>query len=248
MTLTANNLPRRRWPRRVALVLGIGVLVGLIVYGGNDALRRLDSDAPSRSIGATNSGRLVNGKRLPSSGANFSTYSRFGSLLGRTTVNGRVRDAMLAAYAALRVDQPQTWFIYGETGWPHGGRFRPHRTHQNGLSVDFMVPVRRAGRPAVLPTGLFNKFGYGIAFDADGRSGDLVIDFAAMAAHLDQLDRAAQANGLAIEVVIFAPDLQDNLAATILGGELKQRLRFSRKPSWVRHDDHYHVDFRLTRP
>ena len=87
--------------------------------------------------------------------------------------------------------------------------------------------------------------GYGIDFDDRGVNGDHSIDFDALAAHLHHLDRAAEANGLAIEVVILAPNLQDELAAAEHGRALVRRLRFSRNPSWVRHDDHYHVDFRL---
>ena len=219
-----------------------------MVFVGNDALRLAESDAPSESVGETNDGRLVNGKRLPSSGPGFTTYSRFGSLVGRTATHHRVRAAMLDAYAALHAENPAWTFVYGETGWPSGGRFRPHRTHQNGLSVDFMTPVTRDGEPDVLPTGPLSAFGYGIDFDEHGRNAEQSIDFEAMAAHLDHLDRAARANDLAVEVVILAPDLQDDLAATARGAGLVGRLRFSRNPSWVRHDDHYHVDFRLTGP
>lgn len=232
--------------RRLSQTLFAALAVGLVIYAGNDAIRLFESDAPSESVGQTNDGRLAHGKRLPSSGPGFATYSRFGSFLGRTAVHHRVRDAMLDAYAALDAERPATTFLYGETGWPRGGRFRPHRTHQNGLSVDFMVPVLRDGEPDRLPTGLLHKFGYGVDFDDQGERGDLAIDFDALAAHLYHLDQAAEANGLAIEVVIFAPGLQDELAAAERGGVLTQQLRFSRNPSWVRHDDHYHVDFRLT--
>jgi penicillin-insensitive murein DD-endopeptidase len=234
----------RRTRRLVRLSVAALALWG-VVHVGNDVLRRFESSAPSESMGATNAGRLIHGKRLPSSGPGFATYSRFGSFIGRTYVNSRVRDAMLEAYAALHAERPETTYLYGETGWPRGGRFRPHRTHRNGLSVDFMVPVLRDGRPALIPRGLFNTFGYGVSFDDSGQNGRFAIDFEAMAAHLDHLERTAAAHGLAIEVVIFAPELQDDLAAAPGGAAVLQRLRFSRHPSWVRHDDHYHVDFRI---
>ena len=226
------------------------LVVALVVLFGNDALRLLESDAPSRSVGTTGEGRLEHGKRLPSSGPGFRTYSRFGSLIGRTAVHGRVRDAMLDAYAAFHAEHPETTLLYGETGWPGGGRFRPHVTHQNGLSVDFMTPVRRGRERATLPTGLLHGFGYATDFDADGngigRIDHLRIDFDALASHLYHLDRAARANGLRIRRVILAPDLQDDLTATEMGRRYAGRLAFSRKPSWVRHDDHYHVDFELS--
>lgn len=231
----------RTWSFRIG-TLAVGAL--LCVYWANDVLRLFESNAPSESVGATNDGRLIRGKRLPSAGRNFCTYSRLGSALGRTAVHSRVRDAILAAYAELVETRPETFYVYGETGWPWGGRFRPHRTHQNGLSVDFMVPVRRGGQPAILPTHGFNKFGYGAAFDARGRSGSLTIDFDALAAHLRALDDAARGHGLEIALVVFAPDLQELLFRTELGARFRERLRFSVGPSWVRHDDHYHIDFR----
>jgi len=229
--------------------LTITVVTALLFSGctvwGNDALRLVESNKPSKSIGPTNDGQLIRGKRLPSSGSNFRTYSRLGSAIGRTAVHSRVRDAMLDAYAELEERTPDVRYVYGETGWPWGGRFRPHRTHQNGLSVDFMVPVTRNGEPTTLPTGLSNKFGYALEFDGDGRSGDLWIDFDSMAAHLNALDLAARNQGLRIELVVFAPDLQGKLFESALGSALRGRLRFNVNPSWVRHDDHYHVDFGL---
>lgn len=230
-----------RWVR-IAVLAGIVVLC---LYSANDVLRLFESDEPSESVGLTNDGRLVHGKRLPSSGSNFRTYSRLGSAFGRTAVHGLVRETILASYAELAGTTPDVRYIYGETGWPWGGRFRPHRTHQNGLSVDFMVPVRREGEPAILPTHILNKFGYGEAFDDQGRSEYLTIDFDAITAHLRALDGAARARGLEIALVVFAPDLQKVLFQTEVGASLRDRMRFTDRPSWVRHDDHYHVDFRL---
>ena len=231
-------------------LLAGGLIAWLIVYLGNDLFQAFESEKPSQSVGSPAEGRLIHGKRLPSSGPGFVTYSRLGSFLGRTAVHGRVRDAVIEAYGALHAEHPETTFIYGETGWPSGGRFKPHRTHQNGLSVDFMVPVLEDGKPAVLPTSVFHKFGYAVDFDRQGQNGQLglVIDFEAIADHLHHLVRAVEAHGLAIDVVIFAPDLQDELATTRRGAEIQRRLRFSQNPAWVRHDDHYHVNFRVVAP
>ena len=51
-------------------------------------------------------------------------------------------EALQATEAELERTQPGVKFVYGETGWPDGGPMPPHRTHRNGMSVDFMVPVR----------------------------------------------------------------------------------------------------------
>ncbi|MGH7676246.1 MAG: penicillin-insensitive murein endopeptidase, partial [Gemmatimonadales bacterium] len=178
-------------------------------------------------------------------GPNFRAYSRLAVLLGRASVHGSVRAAVLDAYAQLAAQRPQLRFIYGETGWPGGGRFRPHYTHQNGLSVDFMVPVRRRdGRVAELPTSPWLEFGYGIQFDSLGRYRDLTIDFEALADHLGALEVAAARHGLAIERVILAPEFHRLLAATSDGRALLGRLPFTLRDAWWRHDEHYHVDFK----
>lgn len=92
------------------------------------------------------------------------------------------------AYAAMARRHPDVRFVYGETGLAEGGPFKPHRTHQNGLAVDFFVPVRnRESESVPLPTHVLNKWGYDV--------------------------------------------------------ELDGKLRFSTRPAWVRHDEHYHVDF-----
>ena len=43
---------------------------------------------------------------------------------GTLTVHAAVRDATLAAYATLAAARPETVYVYGETGWPRGGRWK----------------------------------------------------------------------------------------------------------------------------
>lgn len=235
-----------KWARRRAIGLVGGVLVAwAFVWFGNDALRAVESEAPSVSHGTAADGRLEHGKRLPTTGPNFRAYSRLGALLGRNAVHERVRDAILAAYDRLATD-PATAdlrFVYGETGWPSGGRFRPHKTHRNGLSVDFMVPVvDGAGRSVPLPTSALDRWGYDHEFDEAGWLGTLRIDYAALGRHLLALDDAARAHDLRLRRVIFDPELQPYLFEAV---PEVQRLRFSDRRSWVRHDEHYHVDFEV---
>ena len=181
---------------------------------------------------------------LPSSGPNFSSYSTAAELVGRTYVHSTVRDIVVDSYKALEAAAPAKVFVYGETGWKSGGRIRPHRTHQNGLSVDFMVPVvNKARRSVPLPTHPLNRFGYDIEFDASGQYGELEIDFPAMAEHLYQLHLVARARGSGIALVIFDEAYLPRLFATARGPHLKQNLKFMKGKPWVRHDEHYHVDF-----
>ncbi len=211
----------------------------------------LTAAAPAFSVestcyGTVGNGRLDNGVRLPLSGANFSAYSSVAASAGRTHVHSKVSDVLVAAYAALEQTAPGKRFVYGETGWPSGGRIRPHRTHQNGLSVDFFVPVRdKSGGSVVLPAEITNRFGYDIEFDKLGRFGDYAIDFEALAEHLYQLHLAAKAGGTGIALVIFDPPYLPKLFATARGPFLQQNIKFMRGAAWVRHDEHYHVDFAL---
>lgn len=231
----------RRWPW---ILLGLLGIAALALRYGNDVAIAFENPEPSVSIGTPASGELRNGKRLPGRGSNFRAYSDLGTLLGRNSVDSRVRAAVLEAYADLALDRPQVRFVYGECGWPSGGSFRPHRTHQNGMAVDFFVPVRDShGRSRRLPTHAFNRYGYDIEFAADGRWQDYTIDYPAMAAHVRALDRAARAHRLRVVRVIFDKALQRPLFRAQGGEGLEHLVRFSDRDSWVRHDEHYHVIF-----
>jgi len=124
-----------------------------------------------------------------------------------------------------------------------------HWTHQNGVSVDFMVPTRNGNAKTILSnyTGLAH---YLLKFSPDGKfslNRNTEIDFEAMAQHLIALDDAARANGLRIRKILFHTDLHDELFSTAGGKELlKHNLRFiPHLDNLVNrfHDDHYHVDF-----
>ncbi|MGL6289860.1 MAG: penicillin-insensitive murein endopeptidase [Silanimonas sp.] len=236
------SMAPRRWPRRLVItasVLALGAVAAVYVPPRAP-------EQPSRCFGTPSNGRLENGVALPLSGPNYAAYTDLARRLGRTYVHDRVQRVVLAAYDELATTVPDQHFVYAETGAPRGGRFRPHRTHQNGLSADFHVPVRDAeGRPAALPLHPFNRYGYDLEFDAEGRLGDLRIDFAAINAHLLALDTAARREGIGLGRVIFDPPYLARLYAADGGAEVRRRIRFMPRPAWVRHDEHYHVDFAL---
>ena len=198
----------------------------------------------SQCFGNTQNGRLEGGVKLPFAGKNFVSYSRSADLAGRTYVHQEVATIVTSAYGALATSHPNKVFKYAETGFKQGGQFKPHKTHRNGLSVDFMVPVLDAqGRSVHLPTHLFNRLGYDLEFDHQGRLQQWTIDFEALAAHLVALHQAATAQGRDLQRVIFDPKLQPQLLATKHGDYLSKYLRLSKRQAWVRHDEHYHVDF-----
>jgi penicillin-insensitive murein endopeptidase len=200
----------------------------------------------SQCFGTVSNGRIENSVKLPAGGENFRAYSSFGTAAGRTYVHSKVAEIIVAAYDELARSQPRTVYVYGETGWATGGRLRPHRTHQNGLSVDFFVPVRDVeGKSVPLPISINNKFGYDIEFDSAGKYGEYTIDFPALAEHLYQLQHLAQTKGSGISQVILDPAYLPKLFATPRGPQLQKRLSFMKSKPWVRHDEHYHVDFRI---
>lgn len=222
----------------IALVLLTAVSVLALAMSSS-----LGAQTSSICYGTTANGRLENGWKLPASGSNFQSYSTAGRLLGRTWVHSSVYAVVVDAYAALAESLPETVFVYGETGRREGGEFKPHKTHRNGLSVDFMVPVRdEHGRSVPLPTSAFNRWGYDLEFDARGRLDEYVIDFEAIAEHIFQLREAALQHGIELSRVIIDPEFQPLLRETRRWGYLEQNVRFSQRRSWVRHDEHYHVD------
>ncbi len=204
----------------------------------------LTAGAKSTCYGTTANGWLAHGVKLPSHGVNFTSYGVVPEMAGRTYVHDTVRDIVVEAYRTLEKDRPGKIFKYAETGFEGGGPFKPHKTHRNGLSIDFMVPVvNGAGASVHLPTHALNKYGYDIEFDAQGRYGEYRIDYEALAAHIVALDRAARNKGSRLWRVIFDPGLAPNLYGTRYGDYIKKHVEIPRKRSWVRHDEHYHVDF-----
>jgi penicillin-insensitive murein endopeptidase len=202
--------------------------------------------ADSVCYGTTANGRLENGVQLPGSGPNFKSYGWIPELAGRTYVHSKVRNAIVDAYSALEKELPEKVFKYAETGYEQGGKFKPHKTHQNGLSIDFMVPVMdEKGKSVYLPTHPLNKYGYDIEFDKNGVYDEYRIDFEAMGAHIVALYKAAKSNGIDIWRVLFDPQLQSQLYSTKYGQFIRENIEIPNKRSWVRHDEHYHVDFKV---
>ena len=185
-------------------------------------------------------GGTVATKQMPVSGANFASYCKPCIAALRTYAREPVIDTLVAAYGELNRVYPKTQFLYGEIGFPDGGRFRPHKTHREGLSVDLMVPLKD-GR--IIKTGPTNRYGYDVEFDSNGKGAQGTIDFKALGLLIVELDRQAKKKGGKVRRVFFAPDLQPELKAA--SPKIIDSIRFNKKQSWVRHDDHIHVDFKF---
>lgn len=240
-----------RQQRRVMAVGGVlvvGVLVGSVVsFADSGPGSPRDRTPVAIAYGSGGCGRLEGGEKLPCEGTNFEAFSSLACRLGRTWLHPLVAATLVDAYAALEQSEPGRRWQYGDLGLEEGGRLRPHRTHQSGIAADFFVPVVDAqGRAATVPIQAHRKFGYALEFDAAGRlpGTGLGIDFRALAAHLLALEEAGHHHGVMVERVIVTPDFHEALLAAEpkLAG---MRGRFMRKEAWVRHDEHYHVDFSL---
>ncbi|CAH0535138.1 hypothetical protein VST7929_02799 [Vibrio stylophorae] len=197
-------------------------------------------------FGSTGNGALQHGVALPAQGENFTSYSLMAQALDRNYVHSKVASIVVNAFTALAQSHPQYRYKYAETGAREGGKFYPHKTHQNGLSVDFMTPmIDENGQSQWLPTHPFNRYGYDIELNKQGKWDSWQIDYEAMALHLYALHIAAIEAGVDIDRVIFDPKLQPPLWQTSVGSYLKKHVKFSKRRSWVRHDEHYHVDFKI---
>jgi len=220
-------------------IISIAIICLFLTVSNLDA-----SEQESTCYGSTDKGRLENGWQLPKSGKNYQSYSTLCDLVGRNYVHSKVHEVVLEAYKILDQRVPNKFYVYGETGWAKGGQFKPHKSHQNGLSVDFFVPVLNSkGVSVPLPIGPHNKFGYSIEFDSKGKYSNYTIDFEAMAAHLLAIKQASDRNGIKVWRVIFDSELQKLLFKTSKGPELQAAFTFSKKKPWIRHDEHYHIDF-----
>lgn len=198
----------------------------------------------STCYGSSKHGRLEDAVALPVAGENFVAYHAEPVRAGRTFVHTAVAAIIREAYAELATMLPDTRYMYGETGLRRGGPFPPHKTHQNGSSVDFFVPVRNPEKQSVLLTiSPANRYGYDIEFDARGRFGEYQIDFDALGAHLLALQVAAGRYDSRVQRVILDPALHGLLYKSKAGTAVKKAVPLQKQKSWVRHDEHYHVDF-----
>lgn len=208
------------------------------------ALGACAASAQSTCYGKVGNGRVENAVSLPREGPNFVRLSQGPITSGRVYVHSLVHDILLDAFAALAAERPGIKWVYGETGLQHGGPIPPHKTHQNGLSVDLFVPVTdKDGNPVQFPNRPDNGFGYLVDFNAAGENATHKIDFAALGDLLYHLQLAAKNKGSALTLVVFERELRPRLFATARGSWLKDNIPF---PNWddsVRHDDHIHVDF-----
>ena len=224
------------------LVLLVLVLVSLspqIVY---------QNSGVSKSLGKVHKGSLQNAYRLEWKQGNTVFFSKFSYyILCRAYVNSNVYHTIYEAHNALEKLYPKRKFIVMECSHKKGGRMYPHRTHQNGLSVDFFTPLTKKNKPKNFKVLGYSR--YLLNFDNEGKRKNVEIDFDAMAEHILMLEKHARKNNLRIKKVIFRTDLKDELYESKHGKELKKSgiyLAMNLTPQLNKlHDDHYHIDFEI---
>ncbi len=208
-------------------------------------------NASSISKGTVSKGELVNGRIVPFSGKNFHYFDTTSYLADRGFTHKKVLATILDAYDAMDELLPGRHFCLMECSHKHGGKLFPHRTHQNGLSIDFMMPKLKDGKPYYKLDNLGAQH-YMLTFDKEGNYSEdasIQLDFNTIALHILQLEAAAKENGLSIEKVIINTDLKDELFATEHGKKLQTSgiyvVRNLTPLINSLHDDHFHIDFRL---
>lgn len=204
----------------------------------------------SKSTGSRANGTLENAYLLPYDGANFKYFSPISYYwMDNAYCHSRLYHTVLQAYKTCQKTAKGTFFRFMEVANKTGGKMFLHRTHQQGLSIDFMVP-KISGKEQ---THFYDRLGlwhYLLNFDDKGAlTANVKIDYEAMGNHILALDKAARKNGLKIKRVIFKLELKDDFYKSKSGRKVKNKgIYFAKNLSDTVnkfHDDHYHIDFEL---
>ncbi|MCB9283185.1 MAG: hypothetical protein H6563_03855 [Lewinellaceae bacterium] len=228
------------------LLAGLTLLVFSIpeLFGHNTGM--------SSSHGSVGSGKLENAWLLPYRGPNFRYFSPLSYyILDNAYTHSSVYQTILEAYQTCETTCPGIRFRLMELSHKTGGQMLIHRTHQNGMSADFMVPKKRDEKQV----RIYDKLGlwhYLLDFTPSGALAfdrSVAIDFETMGKHILALDEAARKNGLRIKKVLLRIELKDDFYNTESGRKVQQKgIYFAQSlTGWANrvHDDHYHVDFEI---
>ncbi len=203
----------------------------------------------SQSTGTVGGGTLKHGRLVPFSGSNFHYFDTLSYLSGRAFVHQKTQAILLTAMAKLQQLQPDDRFYIMECSNACGGEMKPHRTHQNGKSIDFMTPLKCNGKHAYKYDSLGVNH-YWMDFNSEGiyqSDPSYSVDFDLLATWMLCLHEAAKEHGAKIEKIIWKMELKDELFATKNGKVLQQKgVYFAKQLSPLingLHDDHFHVDF-----
>lgn len=227
--------------------------IGLIRNSQNKieqfAFQYKDNGTVSQSIGSVSNGSLINGKLFPFIGKNYEYFDKNSYLAGKGFTHSIVKNIVLNSYKELETSIPNRQFKIMECSHQHGGKLQPHRTHQNGTSIDFMMPLIKDNQPYYELDNMGFAH-YLLSFNDQGEyslDSSISIDFESVNIHLLSLENHARELGYKIKKVIIKIELKDELFAAKNGKKLKEsNVYLVRNLSPLinsLHDEHYHVDF-----
>ncbi|NQW41816.1 MAG: penicillin-insensitive murein endopeptidase [Bacteroidetes bacterium] len=209
------------------------------------------NNLPSKSIGTPGKGQLINGKLIPFKGSNYEYFDVNSYLSGRAFLHQKVKETLLNTYKKLDSIYPQRQFKIMECANKNGGALFPHKTHQNGLSVDFMMPLIQENKP-YYKLDTIGTTHYFITLNSKGqynRDTSIAIDFNLVAKQILILGEKARLKGLKISKVIINTGFKDELFATVFGNQLRLSKIYIVKSldnyTNYFHDDHFHIDFEI---
>ncbi len=214
-------------------------------------LNHKNDDIPSEAIGTVSNGQLKHGKLFPFNGENYQYFDTNSYIHDRAYLHDKVLKSVLETYVYFETKAPGRQFTIMECSGKSGGQLYPHRTHQNGLSIDFMMPLVKNGEPFYEYDNTGQSH-YLLDFDNTGRltqDTTVSIDFELAAQHILALDSIGKSNNISILKVIINTDLKDELYSSTIGNKLKTSDIYvvqSLTPLINSlHDDHYHIDFQI---
>lgn len=226
-------------------LLGLGIVIFLFLRVFPGTLLLLDSSDPSISVGTPGKGSIENSRRLPFQ-SDYKTYSFMGYLMGRTYVHHQLKDVIIETYDLLNEKFPKWQFFIGDCGLKEGGPIAFHKEKQNGLQVDFLVPMNKDGKP-YNESSLFNKWNYGLTLGEDGTFDGATVDLSVLGSHISTLHSVCTKHGLAIKKIEMHPDMRKALLGKKLASLLKNILGRAIKKENLKYPAYYTVTFEIKR-
>jgi penicillin-insensitive murein endopeptidase len=236
-------------------------VANLSSYSSTDSLKinshyhlKRQNNGPSKSLGSVSNGSLENGIITPFFGTNFTYFDTSSYFCNRGFAHESVIEIIVNAYQKLSTILPDRHFYVMELSNEHGGKIFPHKTHQNGMSVDFMMPKLKHNEP-FYGLDTLGKDHYWLDFDDSGiytEDQNVKIDFNLVAQHILVLAQEAKKVGYKITKVIIKIEYKNHLFKTVYGKQLKNSNIYivkSLTPVINKlHDDHFHIDFQKIEP
>lgn len=205
----------------------------------------------SKSIGSVGNGKLQHGTLLPFKNDAFCYFDKYSYLQGRCFMHSKVAKIVSKGFEEMHAKHPDRTFYLMETCKKEGGKLEPHRTHQNGLSVDVMLPKLKNNMP-FSDLDSIGTMHYFLKFNNQGElieDTTIQIDFELVAQQILAFYNAAITEHVSIEKVIIKMEYKKLLFETPTGKLLKQKNIYFAKylDPMVNeiHDDHFHIDFKL---